>query len=444
MPKERISKKNTVRVAPELPGGFRDLSVPDAIAKNKIVETVKTTFERFGFEPMDTPAVERTEILTGGEKEAGKIIFNVKGSRESVRGRSAASGKKSDTSLRFDLTVPLARFMAANPEIPKPFRRYQLGKVWRGESPQTGRYREFTQADIDIVGTNSLDADAEVIAVIYWTLKNLNVENFVIKINNRKIFEALPLFAGFPEKNLDQVLRVIDKKNKIGEVGVKKELAAKFKPKKTGKIWEFFDELSSGAGGEGEEELKKIKAALPTLGVDMKTIETDYSVVRGLGYYTGPVFEATLSDAPELGSVFSGGRYDNLVARFTGQQIPAVGASLGVDRLIAALEKLNALKKSATTTQVLILDLDPQLKNECLALATKLRENNINTALYLGDDKSFQAQLSFAVKKEIPYVLMYGDKERAKNIVSIKDLVTREQVEIPKSEIEKIVEFVEK
>lgn len=439
-------------VKPELPGGFRDYGPTDAILRQRLFSKIRNTFEVFGFEPMETPGIERTKILLGGEAESDKVIFRVTTSR----GSETKDIKKEELSLRFDLTIPLARFIAANPEIPKPFKRYQIGKVWRGESPQQGRYREFTQADIDIVGSSSMDADAEIIAVISAVLKNLGINSFIIKINNRKILEALPRFCGFPQKKLISLLRLIDKKEKVGEQKTQKEILKIFKKKAAEKIFQFL-EISGNkkekliqvrkllkkdtAAEEGIRELIDIVNGLEVLGVESQNWDIDFSMVRGLGYYTGPIFETILSSASSLGSIFSGGRYDNLVSTFTGEKLPAVGASLGVDRFLAALDSLGLLKKKPTTVKVLILNLDPELKNEYFSFARMLRETNINTALYLGDDRAFQAQLAYAVKKEIPYVLIYGAEEKKKNVVTIKNLSTREQKEISK---EKVVEFFRK
>ena len=335
----------------------------------------------------------------------------------------------SGMALRFDLTVPLARFVAANPEIPKPFKRYQIGTVWRGERQQAGRWREFTQADVDIVGSSSLDADAEIAAIIYMTFKNLGVEKFIIKYNNRKILNALPSFAEFAAEKLWDALRIIDKRDKIGEAGVQEELTKEFGGNVADKITAFI--TSSGAGQRGSEEYEKIRAMLGDFAPGAeKYFIVDFSLVRGLSYYTGSVFEVILTDAPEIGSVCGGGRYDDLVAIFTGQKIPAVGVSIGVDRLFAAMEKLGTLKKKQTLTEVLILQVDDNLKNEYRTMAVELRAAGINTALYLGDDLNFKAQLAYALKKEIPYVVIYGAEEKQKGVVAIKNLQTREQKEI--------------
>ena len=332
--------------------------------------------------------------------------------------------------------------MAANPDIPKPFKRYQIGTVWRGERPQQGRYREFMQADVDIVGSSSIDADAEIATIIYTVFKNLGIENFVINYNNRKMLNMLPDFAGFSEEKLWDALRIIDKKDKIGEDGIRDELRKIFTETVAGKILEFLEPDSLDIlNGEGLTDYGEIASALcRNAGLDAddvkKFFKLERPLVRGLSYYTGSVFEVTLSDAPEVGSVCGGGRYDELVAQFTGQNIPAVGVSFGVDRLFAAMEKLGTFQKKQTLTQVLILQLDAKLKDDYRAMAQELRTAGINTALYLGDESMLNAQLNYAIKKEIPYVVICGSREKEKRIVAIKNLVTREQKEIPRNELD--------
>ena len=408
------------RVEPMLPGGFRDYGPADAIERARMLGVVRNTFETFGFDPMETASIQRKEVLFGGEQESEKIVFETKGSRE----------KTSDTALRFDLTVPFARFMAANPEIPKPFKRYQIGTVWRGESPQAGRYREFMQADIDIVGSSSLDADAEVIAAIYWTLKNMGIDDFVIKINSRKVFSELLQEPGFDNnqiKNLDEIIREIDKEPKIGLDAVRKNITG-FAGRDTAEaVMAFLQKPVT------DPDLLEIKKIAQDCGVE--NIVIDKKIARGLSYYTGMVFETFLTKAPEMGSIASGGRYDELIAPFTGQKIPAVGASIGIDRLFAAREKLGMAEKKATLTKALVLNLSSELKSDYLSIVKQLRDAEIPTSFYLGDDTSFQAQLSYAVKKEIPFVVIYGDKEKQSGNVAVKNLMTREQKEMPIAEL---------
>ena len=424
------------RVKPDLPGGFRDYAPRDARVKQWILDTARRTFESFGFEPLETSAVQRTEVLTGGEEDSQKIIFNVRGSQDKE--------ETSDTSLRFDLTVPLARFVAANPDIPRPFKRYEIGRVWRGERQQAGRYREFTQADADIFGAGTPSADAEIVAVMYATLRALGIEKFIIKIADRKELEVLPVLAGFPPEQLWAALRIIDKLDKIGKSGIADELQKEFGKEPTEKIMAFLASPPETIG-----TLAEIAAALNAMGIEENYWRIDRSLVRGLSYYTGPVFETILTDVQEIGSVFGGGRYDDLVMSFTGQKIPAVGVSLGVDRLIAGLERLD-IKPAATTRSsgaersssgALVLALIPNAEAEYLTMAQEVRSSGIPCSIYLGDDLSFQAQLAYALKKEMAYVIIRGEEEQKRGTVSIKNARTREQKEVPR---EKLREYFRK
>lgn len=405
---------------PELPGGFRDALPEDMIAKQKMMDAIRRVFESFGFDPMETPAVERTEVLVGGEAGSSKIIFNVKSSEE--------NWEESNASLRFDLTVPLARVLAANPEIPKPFKRYQVGKAWRGERQQAGRYREFLQMDVDIIGARSLDADAEIVQVMYETMKALGIDNFVIRLNNKsEILQTLEQF-GVREEARMPTLIAVDKKDKLSPAEWEAEVA-KVSGLAPDTLKKYLWQISGENTLEGSE-VKTLREKAEALGVPQSCLIYDASLVRGLGYYTGSVFETMLADLPEIGSIFSGGRFDGLTARFSTEAMPAVGASIGVDRLYAALETLGTIQKKPTLAEVLILNLANELKPEYAEFAKSLREAGINTALYLGDDRSFQAQLAYAVKKEIPLVVIYGDKEKAIGKVAVKDLRKEIQEEI--------------
>lgn len=430
MPQRIQEKLKAFRIKPELPGGFRDYGPQEAIAKQAMIDTIRRVFESFGFDPLETSSVQRTEVLTGGEEDSGKIIFDVRGSRSRD---PREEGDEAGMALRFDLTVPLARFVASTPEIPKPFKRYQIGNVWRGERQQAGRYREFTQADVDIVGSSDISADAEIAAVIYTAFQALGIKKFVIKYNNRKILNALPSYTGIPEDKLWDALRIIDKRDKIGEAAMERELAAEFGDAPAAKVMAF---LAGGAKKQDMGEYEAIRDILRALAPGAEEyLVRDYALVRGLSYYTGSVFETILSDAPEIGSVAGGGRYDDLVAQFTGQKIPAVGISIGVDRLVVAMEQLGLLQSKETLTQVLILRLNEGLKNEYGSMARELREAGIRTAVYFGDDTNMKAQLAYALKKEIPYVVIYGSAEKEKGIIAIKNLTTREQKEIPRDQL---------
>ena len=426
-----IDTQKTTRIKPDLPGGFRDYGPREARMKQWILDTARMTFESFGFEPLETSAVQRTEVLTGGELDAQKIIFNLSSSAVFGDDTSEKIAEKGKLSLRFDLTVPLARFVAGNPDIPRPFKRYEIGRVWRGERQQAGRYREFTQADADIVGSASAAADAEIIALVYTTLKNLGIQNFIITINDRKELDALPSFAGFPTEKQWEVLRIIDKKDKIGAAGAAEELQKEFGKESSEKIMAFLTAPVAAAG-----TLAEIAEMLDAMGIDRKYWRTDRALVRGLSYYTGPVFETILTEAPEIGSVFGGGRYDDLVMSFTGQEVPAVGVSLGVDRLIAGLERMDATPKvRSATPQVLILNLLPEEKKEYLAMAAELRAAGIAASVYLGSDASLQGQLAYAIKKGVSYIVIIGEEEKKKGVVAVKNLATREQEEIPREKL---------
>lgn len=420
--------QKTKCIKPDLPGGFRDYRPREARIKQWILDIARRTFESFGFEPLETSGVQKTDVLTGGEADSDKIIYRI---RPAQRGEVIGEEGRDENSLRFDLTVPLARFIAANPDIPRPFKRYEIGRVWRGERQQAGRYREFTQADADIVGASSPAADAEIVAVIYTALKNLGIENFIIKMNDRRELETMPSIAGFPAEKLWAALRIIDKKDKIGQSGVTEELQKEFGGGVAEKIMAFLAAPSTAAGA-----LTAITDMLNALDIEKKYWQIDRSLVRGLSYYTGSVFETILTDAPEIGSVFGGGRYDDLVTSFTGQKISAVGVSLGVDRLIAAFERLNiAPSISLLPARALILNLLPDAPVEYLAMAQEIRGAGIACSVYLGDETSLQAQLAYALKKEMAYVVIRGEEERKKGTVAIKNLMNREQTEIPRKDL---------
>jgi histidyl-tRNA synthetase len=428
-------------IEPNLASGFRDYLPPDAVARERMVETIKAVFKRFGFAPLETPGVEREEILTGGDPNFKKQLFKL-----------TLSGEDEKSALRFDLTVPLARVVASYPnELPKPFKRYQFGSVWRGERAQAGRYREFMQFDADIVGAPGVMADAEMVSLIYETLSALGVKKFVIRVNDRRILNNLSDYAGFPKDKTENVLRIIDKLDKEGWKGVEKELVVVGLNKdslnmikkfvelkgKSGEMLEKAEKLFKGSEKivAGVEELKKLAKNIEALGVPEKNWEVDFSVTRGLGYYTGPVFETVLTDYPEIGSVFSGGRYDNLISRFSSNNISATGVSIGVDRLFTAMKKLELLPNKAILDRVLILNFDEASEGVCEGVATELRRGGIATEIYLGEEKMLKGQLAYAVKNEYPFVLIIGSDEISKGVVQVKNMKERTQETIPKEDI---------
>lgn len=435
------------KIDASLASGFRDYLPEDMITRQKMFDTIRGVFETFGFMPLDTPGLEREETLTGGDPNFRMHIF-----------RASLQGGDDKLALRFDLTVPLARVISMYPELAKPFRRYQVGKVWRGERPQAGRFREFVQFDADIVGASSFLADAEILALMYQTMTALGVRNFLIKVNNRKILNGLSEFVGFEHALTPKVLRSIDKMDKIGWPGVAEELKKEgLSDSQLADIKQFVgirgknqeETLSqvrslmttSKSAIQGVEELEGICKHLKSFSIPDEAWTVDLSVARGLGYYTGPVFETILNDLPEIGSVFSGGRYDGLVERFSSQGIPATGASVGVDRLFAALDKLGLIKKIKTTSRVLVLNFDPESEDACIRVLGSLRAEGISSEIYQGKEASLRGQMNHAVKQEVPIVIILGSEERASGKAQVKNLRDRSQVEVP---LENIPLFVSK
>jgi len=453
--------KNQVLVKPEKPSGFLDFLPGEFLAREAMLKTIDRVFRSYGYDPIETPIVEFSKVLTG-EDETSKNIF-------AVSGQSRRS-EEEPMSLRFDQTVPLARFVAANPYnantkegIKLPWRRMVLGPVFRGESAQKGRYRQFYQFDVDIVGASALIADAEIVAIIYDTLQALGVKHFLIKINNRKILNGLSELIGLvprPQVSTDDVMKAVfrslDKISKIGLPAVLAELAEApqndFDPRPgldsraLSKIQEYVSlegdneqKLAAAAAvfadspiaSEGIQELRDILILTQNLGVPAQRLLVDFTVARGLDYYTGPVMETVLTDAPEYGSVFSGGRYNNLMERFTGQQLPAVGASIGVDRLFAILEHLGTLPASKkTVSEVVIIRIDRSLDSLYLSLARDIRALGYNVEVCLLEDKTFKSQFNFALSRGADYMVIVGSEEAARQTVKIKNILTRQQTEI--------------
>lgn len=395
------------RVKPELSSGLKDYLPDEMIPRQQMIDSIRNTMELFGFLPLSTPVLEKMEVLTGGDADFKKQIFKVEGSDK--------------LALRFDLTVPLARVVASN-TVSRPFKRYQYGPVFRGESAQFGRYREFMQFDADIVGSDNVMADAEIIALTYQILKSLNIENFKIKINDRRILNKFFIDNGIEEKNFPEMLRVLDKLEKIGDKETIKEWTEITGEKKAKEIFDKLQNISN-------ESLDELFENIINLGVPKNKLVFDRTIARGLGYYTGIVFETVLSDLPEIGSVASGGRYDALVERFSNEKVPAVGASIGVDRLFAALEKLGKLKKKPVMADVLVLNLNPSCEELIQKTASSLREAGIKTEIYLGKETTFKGQLAYAVNREYPIVVIIGPKELEKGVAQIKNMKDRDQKE---------------
>ena len=446
-------------VKPEKPGGFLDYLPAEYLAREKMIDVISKNYRMFGFDPIETPRVEFLETLSGEESDTGKNIFYIESKQDTKK-----------LALPFDHTVPFARLLAASPYdadnetgIRLPWRRMVCGPVFRGESPQSGRYRQFYQFDADIAGTSSMVADAEIIAMMHRTLTALGVDDFIIRVNNRKILNGLAVMAGIEDRGsifaddlTREMMRILDKLDKIGIDAVVEELQCKpdsehdlalsLNDETIKKIKAFLSikgdnaeqlkqckEIFAGVqiAVDGINELAQILEYLKVFKIPQEFIKIVFSIARGLDYYTGPVMETVLNKAPEFGSVLSGGRYDGLVKRFTGKDLPAVGASIGLDRLFVALEHLNLIDKSEkTVSEVLVLRLMPEKDQYYMDIADQIRCLGVNVETCLLSDTTFRNQFNFALSRGVKYVVICGEDEFAKNVIQIKNLETREQKEL--------------
>ncbi len=404
-------KKNYL--IPKTLKGFRDFLPEDQILRETVIEKIKKIFQSYGFDPIETPALEYEETLLnkyGEENNKLLYLFQDKGKRR--------------IGLRYDQTVPLARLAAQYQNLVKPFKRYQIQPVWRAENPQKGRYREFYQCDIDIVGSESFFADVEIIILTLTVLKKLGFKNIKMLINDREIF-----------KNISSTLIVsIDKLEKIGQEEVIKELINKGLTETQAKQL-----LTSLKKSKPTETLKKIFQELKKSGFqENKDYIFSPTLARGLDYYTSTIFEVVTNNY-QVGSLGGGGRYDQLIGQFTGQDIPAVGFAFGFDRIIEAIKSLNLIKIKKTNTQVLVTIFSQKLFNQSLTITNLLRKNNINTEIYLNSQAKLEKQLKYADKKGIPYVIIIGPEEKEKNLVKIKNMKTGEQKEV---QINKLLDYL--
>ena len=429
------------KMTPRTLSGFMELLPAPQQQMERIMEILRKTYSLYGFTPLDTPVIESSEVLlakAGGETEKQIYRFQ-KGD--------------SDLSLRFDLTVPLAKYVALHyNELSFPFRRYQIGKVYRGERAQRGRFREFYQADIDIIGDGKLDItnEAEIPSIIYQTFTALGLKRFQIRVNNRKILNGFYALLGLTEKSAD-VMRTVDKLDKIGPEKVKTILVEDFGVSEAdaGEILKFIairgtnEEVLAALEGytgknemfdQGLAELKTVVGYLADFGVPAENFAVDLTIARGLDYYTGTVYETTLLDHPEIGSVCSGGRYDNLAEFYTDRQLPGVGISIGLTRLFYVLGEQGMLNPELPTApaDVLILPMTEDL-SPAITLATQLRQAGIRTQLHC-EQKKFKAKISYADKLGIPYVIFLGEDEISAGIVACKDMKSGEQTKLPVSE----------
>src|SRR5882672_157405 len=438
------------KVRPALLKGFDQEFLPhEQLQFNALVDLIRRSFERFGFLPIETPSAERIEVLTskgGSEKE----IYALSRLAAAEDDEAAAKG-----ALRFDLTVPLARYVAMRErELAFPFRRYQIQRVWRGENPQVkrGRFREFYQCDIDIIGRETLSylAEAEIPSIIYAVFREMAIGDFRIRINNRKVLKGMLQHFAVAEEQAAAVLRALDKLDKEGDAAVRAELERQGMSGKAAA--ELYRIVSARQGTrdtlatlselglrnelyrQGVDELNKIVGAIGQFGVPDDAFSIDLSVVRGLDYYTGTIYETTLTQHPDIGSICSGGRYDDLASYFTNTKLPGVGISIGLSRLFARLKEADLLRPLARTpAEVLVTTLDPDALPRYLAVAAELRARDINTEVYLERAK-IGKQFEYANKKGFRIAITAGAEEFGRGTVKVKDLATQRESDVPLGE----------
>lgn len=415
------------RIAPRTPRGFRDFLPETMLRRNYVTNAITEVFHRFGFEPVGTPILELRETLFGkyGE-DAEKLIFSAQ------HGRST----KDPLAMRYDLTVPLARVVAQyENQLTLPFKRYHIAPVFRGERPQRGRYREFYQCDADIVGIASMQADAEIVTMIYRILKKLGFPQFSIKINHRKLLSAMGEFSGVPKSQLPDLYRSVDKFDKIGAAGVKQELIERgIDSESVSRMMDLIQAHEPGSrsldviaaaiapGDNGLDELRELAGWLAVAGIPPENYDFDFTMVRGLGYYTGPIFETVISQ-PNLGSVTGGGRYDDLIGLFRKQSLPTTGTSLGIERIIDLMNELDLYPAAlgGTLVQVLVTVFNEETRRASMKIASQLRQAGINTELYF-ETRKLGRQLAHADKKGIPIAAIAGPAEIEAGTVKLRRL----------------------
>ncbi|MBE6927597.1 MAG: histidine--tRNA ligase [Ruminococcaceae bacterium] len=433
------------KIRPRTLSGFMELMPAPQVQLERMMQILRETYELYGFTPLDTPVMESSEILLakgGGETEKQIYRFQ-KGD--------------SDLALRFDLTVPLAKYVALHAgELAFPFRRYQIGKVYRGERAQRGRFREFYQADIDIIGDGKLDIlnEAEIPSIIHTIFKRFGLKRFVIRVNNRKLLNGFYALLGLSERSGD-IMRTVDKLDKIGVENVQKILLDEgFESEKVSEILRFMQIKGTNAEvlaaldawkGQNETfdlglaELTTVATHLTAFGVPEENFAVDLTIARGLDYYTGTVYETTLLDYPEIGSVCSGGRYDNLAEYYTDRQLPGVGISIGLTRLFYVLGEQGLLNDKLVTAPAdcMLIPMTEDL-GAAVGLATLLRNSGVRTQIY-SEQRKFKAKIQYADKLGIPYVIFLGDDEIVQGVCAVKCLATGEQVSLSPEEAAKLI-----
>jgi histidyl-tRNA synthetase len=443
-----MSPKVTVRNAP----GTRDFLPAEMILRRYVRDVIEESFQSFGFQPIETPALERLDVLTGKYgKEADRLIFKIL-KRGADLERSLKNGDLSDLALRYDLTVPLARVIAMHRgELTFPFKRYQIQPVWRAERQQKGRYREFVQCDADIVGASSVTADAEIIALTDDILQKLNIPGYRIHVNHRKLLETLTGHCGVtPDRFFDACLSV-DKLDKIGWDGVEDELARKDFPVATvrklrdvlqfaGVPSEILDRTASLEKVISDlrpllDDMRQLFADLEAMGIPEKRLSFTLHLARGLDYYTGAIFETVLEE-PKIGSVTGGGRYDDLIGIFSGQSVPATGTTIGIERIFDVIRELRLVGDfTETPIEVLVTLFSEETRCESLKIASELRRGGVATEVFLDGGKKLGKQFAYADKKRIPFVIICGPEEIAENKLTLKNLTNGEQRTILRDEL---------
>jgi histidyl-tRNA synthetase len=440
---------------PSLPKGTRDFGPNQMLKRQYLLQTIRTIFTRYGFLPIETPAMENLNVLTGKYGDEGdQLIYKILNSGDFIKdidekqlleGSKKILPKISKKALRYDLTVPFARHVVMNRnEITFPFKRYQMQPVWRADRPQKGRYCEFMQCDADVVGTDSLLCEAEIVLMIHEAFAALGITDFVVKINNRKILTGIADAIGKMGCETDLCI-AIDKLDKIGQEAVLEELKTKdFTEAQLTKLLPIFNLKGShsdifptlrtllkdsSTGLKGIEELERVYELTEKLGLSNAFVETDLTLARGLSYYTGAIFEVKILNV-QMGSVCGGGRYDNLTGVFGLPNVSGVGISFGIDRIYDVMNELNLFpSKDSNATKLLICAFDETTFEHALPLVTKLRSKGINTELY-PEPLKIKKQLSYADDKKIPFALLIGEDEMNSNIYSLKNMTTGEQFNV--------------
>jgi len=445
-------------VKPSLPKGTRDFLPEQMTRRQHVFRVVQGVFEKFGYAPLQTPSLEKLKVLSGkygdeGEQLIFKVLRRGTGAEKLLRDKKTFTvhnlGELVNEALRYDLTVPLSRVVAMyHNDLVFPFKRYQVQPVWRADRPQRGRYREFYQCDVDTVGTSSMLADAETINVVYEVLAELGFKKFAIRLNNRKILDGMLESAGIPPDQGSATLITIDKLDKIGLDGVEQELLARgLSADQVRRMFGLLEAVAEpraaletllkrcgtiAAIAQGADELLRVVGHLHDLGVPDHVIRIDHFLVRGLGYYTGPIHESVVEE-PTIGSLSGGGRYDRLIGMFLGRDIPACGTALGIERIIDVMEQQNMFPPLRTNATVLVVYFSRDTEGESLSYTHALRATGLSAEMY-PEPAKLKKQFSYANKKDISFVVIIGSEEAAEGAVTIKDMSTGEQQKFSRQE----------